>query len=91
VIGRIDWGQIVATLAQKVIDGKTGNAVKLLAEARKIQKQIPRYLELDDNLSKKYGRDIKEPDPALQRTRPAAWAPGMIKADSRRAGPLSIC
>jgi len=55
VIGKIDWGTIVSTLAQKVLDGEPGKVVRLLNDARKTQKQIPHYLELDEKLTEKYG------------------------------------
>lgn len=56
VIAKVDWEKVIATLVQKVIDEGPGKVVGLLADARKIQKQIPRYLELDSSLSKRYGK-----------------------------------
>jgi len=54
VIAKVDWAKVIATLVQKVIDEGPGKVANLLADARKIQKQVPRYLELDKKLSKKY-------------------------------------
>jgi hypothetical protein len=54
VIEKIDWAKVITTLVQRVIDEGPGKVAGLLADARKIQKQIPRYLELDQKLSKKY-------------------------------------
>jgi hypothetical protein len=56
VIAKVEWGKVIATLVQKVIDEGPGKVAGLLADARKIQKQIPRYLELDRSLSKRYGK-----------------------------------
>jgi uncharacterized protein (DUF885 family) len=56
VIAKIDWAKVIATLVQKVVDEGPGKVAELLADARKIQKQIPRYLELDEKLSERYGK-----------------------------------
>jgi hypothetical protein len=56
VIAKIDWGKIVATLIEKVVDEGPGKVAKLLADARKVQKQVPHYLELDKKLLKRYSK-----------------------------------
>jgi hypothetical protein len=55
VIVKVDWIKVIATLVEKVADEGPGKVAKLLAEARKTQKQIPRYEELDTKLARRYG------------------------------------
>lgn len=55
VVSKIDWAKLVATLVEKAANEGPGKVASLLADARKIQKQIPRFLELDEMLGKKYG------------------------------------
>jgi serine/threonine protein kinase len=61
IIQNVDWGKVIVTL---IVEGK----LDLLNEAREIQKQIPRYLELDSTLVKKYGvapqGTVEAPGPA---------------------------
>jgi len=54
VISKLDWAKVIATLVQKVIEEGPGKVATLLADARKIQRQIPRYLELDEKLARTY-------------------------------------
>jgi hypothetical protein len=55
VIAKIDWAQLIATLTEKLVQEGPGRIAKLLADALKIQKQIPRYLDLDRELAARYG------------------------------------
>jgi hypothetical protein len=56
VIAKVDWTKVVAMLVQKVVDEGPGKVASLLADAQKIHKQIPRYLQLDEKLLKKYDK-----------------------------------
>ena len=56
VISKAQLEKIVSSIIHAIQEKGIAEAVNLLAEARKVQKQIPRYYELDEILFERYGK-----------------------------------
>jgi len=53
----VDWTQLTATMIATIKDKGIADAVKMLADAKKIHDEIPLYNKLDQDLSEKYGTE----------------------------------